>query len=121
MKTFNDYINKSKTQKYTHESVLRNIKNACGKHFKFIKSSRYDDELSILIKSVDGAITITYDNNKMMGSNKDNFDISIYSQNLSEKNLKEHVSLLNYTQTLVDILEGLERAGQLAALENARG
>ena len=120
MKTFNDYINEAKTQKYTHESVLRNVKDACGKHFKFIKSSRYDDELSILIKSVDGNITITYDNRKMFG-NKDNFTINIFSQNLSEKDLKEHVSLLNYTQMLVDRLEGLERAGQLEALEDARG
>lgn len=120
MKTFNDYINEAKTQKYTHESVLRNVKDACGKHFKFIESSRRDDTLRILIKSVDGNITVTYDNSKMFGS-KDNFNINIYSQNLSDKNLKEHVSLLNYTQMMIDRLEGLERAGQLAALENARG
>lgn len=119
MKTFNDYINEAK-QNYTHESVLRNVKDACGKHFKFIESSRYSDKLRIFIKSVDGNVTVTYDNSKMFG-NKDNILISIYSQNLSDKNLKEHVSLLNYTQTLVDRLEGLERAGQLAALENARG
>lgn len=120
MKTFNDYINESKTQKYTHESVLENIKDACGRKFKFIKSSRRDDELHILIKSVDGNITVTYDNSKMYG-NKSNFSINIFSQNLTEDDLKDFVSLLNNTQTLVDRLEGLERAGQLAALENARG
>ena len=120
MKTFNDYINESKTQKYTHESVLRNLKNACGKKFKFVESSRYGDKLHILIKSVDGNVTITYDNSRMYG-NKSNFSISIFSQNLTEKDLKEYASLITDTQILVDRLEGLERAGQLAALENARG
>ena len=120
MKTFNDYINESKTQKYTHESVLRNIKDACGRHFKFIESSRYGEKLRILIKSVDGNVTVTYDNTKMFG-NRDTILISVFSQNLSDKTLKEHVSLLNYTQTLIDRLEGLERAGQLNALENAHG
>jgi hypothetical protein len=56
-----------------------------------------------------------------MFGNKETILISVFSQNLSDKTLKEHVSLLNYTQTLVDRLEGLERAGQLNALENAHG
>lgn len=120
MKTFNDYINESKTQKYTHESVLRNVKDACGKYFKFIESSRYGEKLHILIKSVDGNITVTYDNSRMYG-NKSNFSINVFSQNLTEDDLKDFVSLLNNTQTLVDRLEGLERAGQLNALDKARG
>lgn len=119
MKTFNDYINEA-AQKYTHESVLRNIKDACGRKFKFIESSRYGEKLRILIKSIDGNITVTYDNSKFYGD-KSNFNISIFSQNLTENDLKDFVSLLNNTQTLVDRLEGLERAGQLNALDKARG
>lgn len=119
MKTFNDYINEAK-QNYTHESVVRNLKNACGKKFKFIESSRYGDKLRILIKSVDGNVTITYDNSRMYG-NKSDFSISIFSQNLTEKDLKEYASLITDTQILVDRLEGLEKAGQFDVLEKERG
>lgn len=119
MKTFNDYINES-AQKYTHKTVLKNIKKICGASFNFIESSRHGDKLRILIKSNDENVTVTYDNSKMFGG-KDNFTISIFSQNLSDKNLKQYVALISYTQMMVDRLVILEKEGQLEALEDAHG
>ena len=120
MKTFNEYITEGKMWNYTHESVVENIKDACGRKFKFIESTRHNNNLRFLIRSVDGNVTVTYDNSKMFG-NKENFTINVFSQNLTYKELKDFVSLVSSAQMLVDILQGLERAGQLQALENARG
>lgn len=115
MISFNEYLNEG-VKGDTSENVVRIIKNLCHRDFKFIESSRYGDDIRFLIKSVDGNVTITYDNAKAK-----KFNVGIYSQNLDEDSMDSYAKLIAKTQELINGLAQLERAGRFDVLERSRG
>lgn len=112
MKSFNEYLEEELI--FTPESIITKIKNICGKNFKFIKSSRYGNVIKFLIKSLDGDITISYDNME-----KSHFNVSIFSQNLNEKELDKFTKLVSDTQEIVEKLSKLDKSGHLENIENS--
>lgn len=112
MKSFNEYLEEELI--FTPESIITKIKNICGKNFKFVQSSRYGNIIKFLIKSLDSNVTISYDN-----MDKAHFNISIFSQNLNEKELDKFMKLVSETQEIVEKLSKLDKSGHLENIENS--